>query len=268
MREESQSNNGPSSCRVTGRCGPRTFAAALLICVATSNACAQVTASGCGSLAASFGPFDYRPDHYNAGPGDNTPYASRLQLVEGAHFTAPVEHLLRGATTSLPGGDIEYTLRVWPNHHRALAAITRLWERTRNPMPAGMSRPVECYFERALRFQAGDVVARLLYVNFLLKGNRKAEAIQQLEIALTYAGDSAFTHYNIGVLYADAEMYDLALKQAHRALDLGFPRRALAERLAAVGHWKEPPSPTVAEPMTPHLSDSAQSDESSPGIRR
>lgn len=222
---------------------------------ASFGAQAQEGENACGSLAASFGPFDYRGEHFKSSPGD-PPYAAALQLVEGAHFTPPVEQLIRGATGTLPGGDLEYTLRVFPNHHRALIAVARLWERTRTPQPPGMARPAECYFERALRFRPDDNVARMLYSSFLLKNGRKGDAVSQLGIAKRDASDNAFTQYNIGMIYFDAGLYDEALQQAHRAMALGLIRQELSQRLSAAGRWKDP-SPGTA-PANNAVTDTPQ----------
>ena len=55
-----------------------------------------------------FGPFDYR-----------TATKDKLKLVESYHFTPKVESLIGGQSGTL-GADIDYTLRAFPNHPRAL----------------------------------------------------------------------------------------------------------------------------------------------------
>lgn len=209
---------------------------------------AQPSPSACGSLAASFGPFDYRSDFYVAAPGDSESHAAKLHLVEKAHFTPAVEALVRGETGTRPGPDIEYTLRVFPNHHRALAAVMRSWERSRQPTPIGFSRPAECYFERALRFRPTDNIVRMLYATFLVKAGRKAEVAPLLEAVLRDAGASPLTHYNVGMIYADAEMYDEAIAEAHRAIQLGSDRPELRQRLVSAGRWRDPPTATAPRP--------------------
>lgn len=224
----------------------RTFLAFFALS-ASFEAHAQVSEQLCGSLAASFGPYDYRADHFKPQPGDQMPHSVKLKLVEDSHFDAATEHLFRGISGRLPGGDLEYTLRVFPNHHRALVSIMNLWERTKAPQPPGMTRPVECFFERALRFQPDDNIVRLLYSSFLVKGGRKPEAAAQLEAVKRQAGENAFTHYNIGMVYADAGMFEEALVQAHHAMALGLGRPELRQRLVAAGSWKDPP-PAASEP--------------------
>jgi tetratricopeptide (TPR) repeat protein len=203
-------------------------AAALGLATAATLAAAQ--ANGCGPLTNAFGPFDYRKVR-----------GEQLQLVEGAHFTPPVESLIHGATATHPGQDIDYTLRAFPNHHRALLAVSRLAERDKTTRPQGMNYSVDCYFERALRFKPDDLVARMLFVGYLTRGNRIDEAKQQLAYVAANAGDNPFTYYNVGLLYLDMKDYDDALSNAHKAYAMGFNRPELRDRLQAVGKWTEPP---------------------------
>lgn len=225
-----------------------------------AHAQSRVEVHACGGLANAFGPFDYRPDHFKLPPGDQYPYAYKLNLVEIAHFTPKVEALLSGQSTHTPGPDIDYTLRAFPNHHRALASLIRLSERSKEPAPAGLPRSIECYFDRAARFVPEDVIVRLLYANFLFKAGQAPAARRQVDQAVRLAGDSPFTNYNIGLVCLEAKEYDLALRQAHRALALGFTRLELKEKLVAAGRWAEPavapaapapPEPTLTPTPTP-----------------
>ena len=213
------------------------LATAVASVAACGCALAQVSASGCGELANAFGPFEYRADR--AKFDGFMSHRDKLHLVEHVHFTPRIEALIGGESGSL-GAELDYTLRVFPNHHRALVSVMRWGERLKSPQPPTLPRQVECYFERALRFQPDDTVARLLYATYLIKGKRKPEALEQLERTRSYAGDNAFTHYNIGLVFLDAGEPDQALVQAHRALGLGFERADLKEQLTALGRWREP----------------------------
>jgi hypothetical protein len=189
---------------------------------------AQTAVSGCGPLDNPYGPFDYRNQK------------NKLDIVEKFHFTPSVESLVSGKSTVNVGGDLDYTLRAFPNHHRALMAMVRLGDKLKSPQPPGVGYSIECYFERALRFRPDDSTVRMLYATYLSKGAREPEALQQLEQAATHAGDNPFTHYNLGLVYFDLRHYDLALAQAHLAYGLGFTQPALRERLQRVGKWKDP----------------------------
>ncbi len=200
--------------------------------------CGAQTASACGNLANAFGPFDYRTER-----GIN------LRVVENNHFATTVEQLIKGQTGEL-GGDLDYTLRAFPNHHRALLAMMRYGKKLKTTTVPGVTLSVECYFERAIRFRNDDTTARMLYATFLHDNARDKEAIAQLDITFGLAGDNGFTHYNIGMVAADMGMFDRALSQAHLAMKLGFTRTELKQRLVSAGKWLEPsaePAPLPAE---------------------
>jgi tetratricopeptide (TPR) repeat protein len=237
-------------------------ACAALICL---PALSQVDANYCGSLSNAYGPFDYRADHYIQRPGDQSPHEEKRHLVEGAHFTPRVENLIGAQSAHQigpPGADLDYTLRAFPNHHRALLAVMRYGEKFNTQQPPGLPRIVECYFERAIRFQPNDTVARSLYATFLFKSKREPEAQAQLKQAVYFAGDNAFSNYNIGLVYFDMKLYDQALAQAHKAMALGFERTQLKDLLEKAGQWKEPP-PAAAEAPAPAAADVSASPQPS-----
>lgn len=212
-----------------------------LACVGLPAA-AQVNERACGSLANGFGPFDYRAerDPYTVGTGD---HKHKLGLVESAHFRSYVEQLIRGHRSGKdPGGDIDYTLRAFPNHHRALMSVMRYGEKKKSQKPAGLKYEVECYFERAVRFSKDDPIVFMLYATYLNSRNRPAEAVTQLERASSLAKKEPFTQYNVGLIYYDMKKFDEALAQAHKAIALGFERTQLQELLTKAGHWKDPPA--------------------------
>ena len=96
---------------------------------------AQVNASFCGSLGNSFGPYDYRSDYYVPAPGDQESHQTKRGLVDGAHFTRRVEMLMgaqSGGQIGPPGADLDYTLRAFPNHHRALMSVMKYGEKQKS----------------------------------------------------------------------------------------------------------------------------------------
>ncbi|WP_114971804.1 tetratricopeptide repeat protein [Rhodoferax ferrireducens] len=189
---------------------------------------AQSGYSACGSLKNGYGPYDYRTDR------------DKLPIVTGAHFTEVVEALIRGTTNTRPGGDIDYTLRAIPNNHRALMAMMRLGEKEKTTQPSGSSYSIECWFERAILFRPDDGIVRMIYSTYLNRNGRIPDATRQLEIATTYAKDSAVTHYNIGLHYFDLKNYDKAIIQAHKAMALGWMQTELRDQLRGVSKWTEP----------------------------
>ena len=86
----------------------------------------------------------------------------------------------------------------------------------------------------------------MLYATYLAKNSRLPEATKQLERATESAGENAFTHNNIGMVYFDMKDYDKALVMAHKSIDLGFPQTTLREQLQSVGKWSEPPDKPLA----------------------
>lgn len=213
-------------------CRVGSLASLVVLLLSGGMALAQESASGCGSLENQYGPFDYRTQK------------SKLDIVERFHFTPRVESLVGGQSTGSIAGDLDYTLRAFPNHHRALMAMVRLGEKVKTPQPIGATYSVECYFERALRFHPDDTTARMIYATYLSKIGRVKDAISQLETVSVSAEDNPFTHYNMGLIYFDLHQYDQALAQAHLAYGLGFTQTALRDELQRVGKWTEPqPAP-------------------------
>jgi hypothetical protein len=187
----------------------------------------------CGTLENHYGPYDYRR------PGD------KLSIVERFHFTPQVYGLIRGQSGYI-GGDLSYTLHAFPNHHRALVAMQRLAERQRTTQPEGADLPVECYFERAVRFAPDDVLARTLYALFLNGKARRSEAIEQLELATPYAAEDGPSHAKIGLAYVEVGDLDRALRQAHRARQLDFVAADLEDQLRRRNRWRDPPPASAA----------------------
>ena len=183
-------------------------------------------AQGCGSLANAYGPFDYRTSK------------DKLGIVEMAHFTPEVEALRGGATGSL-AGDIDYTLRTSPNHHRALNAMVNLALRLKTAKPQGAHYTIDCYFERALRFAGDDGLVRMIYGIYLSRSNRPRDAIAAFEAARTFEADNANLYYNLGLAYLDTKDYPNAMKNAQRAYELGATLPGLRNRLQAAGQWRD-----------------------------
>ena len=229
----------------TTQCLGHTHALCCMVLVAVWPATAAVAQSNpCGSLAASYGPHDFRTDR------------DKLPIVTGAHFTPEVEQLIRGITNRLPGGDIAYTLRAIPNHPNALVAMTRLGDKEKTLQPSGSNYTVECWYERAIRFRTDDQVVRMLYAKFLISKTREPDALAQLQTVKTLAKDNPFTHYNLGLLFFELKKYEESLAAAHRAYELGFLQPELRDKLQAAGQWRESTGPIV-EPVPPAVSDAA-----------
>jgi Tetratricopeptide repeat len=177
----------------------------------------------CGALTNPFGPFDYRT-------------TTQLPMVEPYHFTHDVEMLKAGSTGSI-GGDLDYTLRVFPNHYRALTAMMNLQFKLKTEHPQGAKWAVPCYFERAIRFVPDDGTVHTIFGVYLMRLGRTRDAIAQFEIAGKLGDDGANLHYNLGLAYFEIGDYDQSLIHAQKAYALGFGLPGLEEKLRKVGKW-------------------------------
>ncbi|MCB1949000.1 tetratricopeptide repeat protein [Nitrosomonas sp.] len=186
------------------------------------------------------GPYCGEVDNTTFGPFDYTDPTKKeeLKVVETHHFDRNVENLISGTTSSI-GGDLNYTLSAFPNHHRALHTLSRLALRDKTSRPEGTRYTVLCYFDRAVRFKPNDAVVRVIFSNHLLKENKLNMALEQLQIAVNIEPDNPTTNYNLGLLYLKKKNYEKALYHAKKAYAQNFPLPGLKNRLAAVGKWKE-----------------------------
>ncbi len=209
-----------------------------LALAATLLSAEAATKPFCGPLANGYGPFDFR-----------TASADQRKLVEEFHFTESVEQGVHGNTGTV-GGDLDYTLRVFPNHVRALDTLIRLAPRYRSGVMQGAKYPVECYFERAVRFQPDDGAAWSQYARYLYALNQDARAVSMLEQAVKVDPDNPTVNYNYGLALAKRKQYAAALPYAQKAYAKEFPLPGLKQMLKAAGQWQEPP-PAPAEDAAP-----------------
>lgn len=210
-----------------------------------SGAMAQQLPAECGGLGNAFGPFDYRSERYIP---ENTfgSHAAQLNIVEREHFTPEVEALLRGKSSSI-GADLGYTLRAFPNHHRALLAIELLGQRQRTSKPIGSAYSVDCWFLRAIAWRPDDHIVQLLYAKHLVDTGRSNEARKRLEYIASQTSDNALTMQNLGLIYFDMKDYDKALEFAHKSYSLGYRGTLLKDQLTKLGKWTEMPANGAAK---------------------
>lgn len=182
----------------------------------------------CGPIdTGGYGPFDYR-----------TATAQQKLLVEGAHFRRETE-LLQVRKGRRLGGDIDYTLRAFPNHPRALLAMVKLGEKDKTERPHGALFTLSCYFERAIRFTPDDPAVRVVFAHYLINKGDKAGARTQLELVQEKVGDDPNLSYNAGLAYFDLKDYARAREHAKRAYELGFPLQGLKNKLQQVKQWQD-----------------------------
>lgn len=193
-----------------------------------------------------------------------------LAIVEKFHFTPNIERLIPGESALL-GGDIDYTLRHFPNHHRALAAMAKLGLRDKTAKPNGTTYSIVCYFDRAIGFKPNDAKVRMIYGSYLMANHQFDQAMEQMQEAARLSPDNPAINYNLGLMYVKKNDYAQARVYAKKAYDLGFPLLGLKNKLRAVGQWDEskanpPPMQAVpkdadGDPATPETtsSDAAES---------
>jgi tetratricopeptide (TPR) repeat protein len=181
----------------------------------------------CGKLHTNhYGPYDYRTEK------------DKLQIVEIAHFTKEVELGEKG-NTDLLGGDLDYTLQASPNHHRALATLTRVALRNKSVHLEKSKFPVECYFLRAIQFAPDDGVARAAYGTYLFGLGRYDKALTVYKEAIALAPEDPMINYNTGLAYLKKNDFEHANLYAHKAYDQGYPLPGLKNQLVKAGKWTE-----------------------------
>lgn len=172
-----------------------------------------------------YGPFDYTK---------RSLYPNDLNVVERAHFR-PDDQNLKGAFS----GNLDYTLRAWPNHHKALYSLTLLQSRVKsqknykNPMP----RAIECYFLRAINYSPKDSSSYLLYGILLHNSNKLDRALDAYNTAEKLNKDSIQIKYNLGLLLVDMNKLEEAKLYAEQCYLNGFPLQGLKNKLKKAGYW-------------------------------
>jgi tetratricopeptide (TPR) repeat protein len=203
----------------------------LALCLTAGGAQAAGKAPYCGELKNAFGPFDFRqaaslPQEYN--------------LVISAHFTSDVEQNIKGNSGYL-AGDLDYTLRAWPNHPGALASMSRESLLEKKMTPDGAKWPVDCYFLRAFQFAPDDGVPHAVYGTHLIAVGKEAQAMDEFKRAVALDPENATINYNAGLAFFKAKDYDKALYHAKKAYAKDFPLPGLRNKLIAAGKWNDKP---------------------------
>ncbi len=175
-----------------------------------------------------FGPFDYLQRQSLQG---------QLNIVESYHFTPEVEQLIRGKTGDSPLGDLDYTLRAWPNHHRALYSVIQHRINTFKQNTHLRYPPAECYLQRAMRFSSKDTTVHMLYGILLQRTGRREQALKEYERACELDPNNVQAKYNLALLLVELKRYSEAKDYADKLYGRGFPLPGLRDKLKAAGQW-------------------------------
>ena len=182
--------------------------------------------------AYAYGPFDYtNPQHFT----------NKLPVVEQYHFNNDIEYLRKSIDGNTIASHLWYTLRAFPNHHRALNSMARLWRirQSIGRVPKGIKPQLTptYLFTRAIEFAPDDGVVKLLYGIHLFKIGNKKSALHYLAEA-SKQSDSTELHYNLGIVYYDMKIYDKSLHHAKIAYSKNYPLPGLRQKLIKIGRWK------------------------------
>ncbi|HKJ88174.1 MAG TPA: tetratricopeptide repeat protein [Gammaproteobacteria bacterium] len=179
-----------------------------------------------------YGPYDYR----NYSSSDH-----KLKIVEEYHFTRQVAALKGGKNSKTPIGDLNYTLMAFPNHHRALFAMIRLYtspvgEKWKSYPQFSSRPPPECFLQRAIHFRPKDAHLYLLYGIYLHRLGKTEKAVQKYHHALKIDPQLSEAWYNLGLALLKEKKFEKARQAAQKAYKDGFPLPGLRKRLAQAGY--------------------------------
>jgi tetratricopeptide (TPR) repeat protein len=181
----------------------------------------------CQGKGQGFGPFDYT----------STEGRKNLNIVEIHHFTNKVEALKSGESSYIDG-DLDYTLRAFPNHHRALNAMMRYQEYQEQAQKKLQSDipQMECYLQRATHFAPHDPIPFMLYGIYLHKHGHLQQALNQYRQAEKIQPNHPELLYNLGLLLIDLKKPEQAREYARKAYSAGHPLIGLKNKLKQLGY--------------------------------
>ena len=164
--------------------------------------------------------------------------ADYLRIVEKGHFNADVEALRRGTRGAVdPMPDIAYTLRRFPNHHRALFSMSKYYFQNYGRYLEKGYRTPDCYFDLATKWRHADGVVWMVYGIHLHRDKRFDEAVEKYQVADELMPNAAEVQYNMGLAYVELGNTAAAREAAIRAYQLGHPLPGLKNKLKRAGAW-------------------------------
>jgi tetratricopeptide (TPR) repeat protein len=178
----------------------------------------------CQGKEQGFGPFDYT----------SIEGKKNLNIVEIYHFTSKVETLKSGQSGHIDG-DLDYTLRAFPNHHRALNAMMRYQEQNPQKIHPDTTK-IECYLQRATHFAPHDPIPFILYGIYLHKHGHLQQALDQYQQAEKIQPNHPELLYNLGFLFIDLKKLEQAREYARKAYGAGHPLSGLKNKLKKLGY--------------------------------
>jgi tetratricopeptide (TPR) repeat protein len=182
--------------------------------IATDLSCPNPSGQTNGGNPNQFGPYDYRDSAAKTG------LSSPLQMVESRHFNTDVATLTHGLSSTI-AGDLSYTLRVFPNHHRALQSLADLGLRDKKMNIQDLPFTIPCFFIRAKNYAPTDGMVNAVYAYYLANLNQKDLALTEAEQAIKKAGNNSRIYYDVGLAYYYMGNYNKAQEYSNTAKKLG-----------------------------------------------
>lgn len=183
-----------------------------------------------------YGPYDYtNPSHRK----------SKLPIVEKHHFNKVTEQMAimakgdkeyYAAFTNASGkrkattieGDLSYTLLAFPNHHKALNAMSiyQLKGRHTDQYPTA-----DCFFKRAIKYRPNDPGVRSVYGIHFFSRKKYEGALEQFRVVETLTRGDTQNNYNLGLVYFSLGEFEKSREYAKKAYDRGWPLEGLKNKL-------------------------------------
>lgn len=173
------------------------------------------------------------PSNYYAAASDQG-VKDHLRTVEAYHLKPDIRQAIQAKHYVSVWGDLDFVLRYFPNHPRALLLMSEVCHLWRDPR----CNP-ESYFDKAIAMTPDNPTIQIAKGIYLQRGNRLDEAIESFKQALLSNPNSINAHYNLGLAYLAQKQYGLANEHAQQAYSLETSLPAgLRNKLVAAGAWK------------------------------
>jgi tetratricopeptide (TPR) repeat protein len=165
----------------------------------------------------SYGYLDY------INPADQT----KLAQANGAYFRPHIENL---ESSSSAMGTWK-TLRISPNHHRALYTMMRYYKGLSATEEGREFYSMECLFRRAYFLNPNDATVYMLNGMYYHWDSDWANAEEKYLQAHKLQPGNPQINYNLGLMYFDKGDHESAAKHARLAYNGGYPLEGLRNKL-------------------------------------
>jgi tetratricopeptide (TPR) repeat protein len=208
------------------------FAVGLIAALAAAHASGE--GEECGSpFVNGYGPFDY---------ANSEAFKDKLPIVERYHFTPETyQEAISGTAPPNVIDDLDYTLRAFPNHPRALYAMGVYQEALRKQSLQGYAywtgkfHTTDCYFRRATDFKPNDPAIYAAYGSYLYTTGQKTKALQYFKRAVELNPESPEYNYDVGLSLLESGDLEGARRYAEKAYEGGYPLSYLRDQLKRKG---------------------------------